>query len=108
VVAAGHRVVGVDQSAGMLDQARARGLAASLERMSLLDISHRHTFDAVLTIDAVENVPPEDWPLVLSNLHRAVRPGGYLYMSVEEANESAIERPSTPCRARAYRQCVVR
>ena len=67
VVANGHRVVGVDQSAGMLDQARARGLAASLEPMSLQDISYRHTFEAVLTIDAVENVPPEDRPLVLSN-----------------------------------------
>jgi len=91
VVAAGHRVVGVDQSGGMLDQARARGLAASLERMSLQDISYRHQFEAVLTIDAVENVPPEDWPLVLSNLQRAVRPGGYLYMTVEEAEESAVD-----------------
>ncbi|MGI9145999.1 MAG: class I SAM-dependent methyltransferase [Chloroflexota bacterium] len=75
----------------MLDPARARGLAASLERMSLQDISYRHEFDAVLTIDAVQNVPREDWPLVLSNLHRAIRPGGYLYMSVEGADESAVD-----------------
>ena len=59
--------------------------------MSLQDIAYRHEFEAVLTIDAMENVPPEDWPLVLSNLRRAVRPGGYLCMSVEEADDTAID-----------------
>ena len=43
-----------------------------------------------LTVDAMENVPPEDWPLVLRNLHRAVRPGGHLYLSVEEQPDSHI------------------
>ena len=28
-----------------------------------------------MTIDGLENVPPEDWPLVLANLRRALRPG---------------------------------
>lgn len=31
---------------------------------------------AVLTIDVMENVPPEDWPRVTANLRRAARPGG--------------------------------
>ena len=91
IAAAGHRVAGVDQSAGMLDQARARGIAVSLERMSLRDLSYQHQFDAVLTIDAMENVPPEEWPLVVSNLHRAVRPGGFLYLTVEEVDDSVID-----------------
>jgi hypothetical protein len=30
----------------------------------------------------MENVPPEQWPLVLANLHRAVRPGGVMYLTV--------------------------
>jgi SAM-dependent methyltransferase len=92
VAAAGHRVAGVDGSAGMLAQARARGIAFSLEQMFLQDLPYLHEFDAVMTIDAMENVPPEDWPLVLANLHRAVRPGGSLYMTVEEADESEVER----------------
>ena len=91
VVDAGHRVAGVDQSAGMLEQARVRGLAGSLERLSLQDLSYRHQFNAVLTIDAMENVPPEEWPLVLANLHRALRPGGFLYLTVEEADAAELD-----------------
>src|SRR5919206_4506661 len=81
IAAAGHRVAGIDHSSGMLDQARARRIAVSLECVSLQDLSYRHQFDAVLTIDAMENVPPEEWPLVVSSLHRAVRPGGFLYLT---------------------------
>ena len=46
----------------------------------------------MLTIDALENIPPEEWPLVLSNLHRAVRRGGWLYLTVEEVDESRIDQ----------------
>ncbi len=48
-------------------------------------------FDAAVTIDALENVPPEDWPAVLANLRRAVRPGGVLYMTVEEVDQKHID-----------------
>ena len=40
-----------------------------------------------MTIDAMENIPPEEWPLVLANLHRAVRPGGHLYLTVETMDD---------------------
>jgi SAM-dependent methyltransferase len=91
VAAAGHRVAGVDQSAGMLARARARGIAFSLEQMALQDMSYEHGFDAVITVDAMENIPPEDWPLVLANLHRAVRPGGLMYLTVEEVGQSYVD-----------------
>jgi len=39
----------------------------------------------------MEHIPPEDWPLVLANLHRAARPGGLLYLTVEEVAEPMIE-----------------
>jgi cyclopropane fatty-acyl-phospholipid synthase-like methyltransferase len=90
VAAAGHHVSGIDQSSGMLEQARARGIAVSLERTSLQDMSAVACFDAVLTIDAMENVAPEDWPGVLSKLHRALRPGGPLYMTVEEVPDEDV------------------
>ena len=90
VAAAGRRVVGADQSAGMLAQARARGIAVSLEQTGLQELSYAGEFDAVMTIDAMENVSPEDWPLVLANLHRAVRPGGLAYLTVEEIAESKV------------------
>jgi ubiquinone/menaquinone biosynthesis C-methylase UbiE len=100
VAAAGHRVAGVDQSAGMLAQARARGIAVSLEHRALQDLSYVRDFDAVLTIDAMENVPPEDWPLVLANLHRAVRPEGALYLTVEEVDQSRIDQAFASLSAR--------
>jgi len=91
VAAAGHRVVGADQSAGMLARARARGIAIALDQVRLQELPYANEFDAVLTIDAMENIPPEDWPLVLANLHRAARPGGLLYLTVEEVAEPVIE-----------------
>ena len=91
VVAAGHRVVGADQSTGMLAQARARNTAAALHQARLQELSYSSEFDAVLTIDAMENIPPEDWPSTLANLHRALRPGGSLYLTVEEVPQAVIE-----------------
>jgi len=90
IAGAGMRVVGVDQSAGMLAEARARNLASVLERTSLQELSYTAEFDAAVTIDAMENVPPEDWPTVLANLRRAVRPGGVLYLTVEEVSDQRI------------------
>jgi len=92
VTAAGHRVVGIDQSSGMLAEARAKGIATSLEQVSLQELDARHAFDAVMTVDAMENVSPEDWPRVLENLARAARPGACLYLTVEErTDEAAID-----------------
>jgi SAM-dependent methyltransferase len=92
VAAAGHQVVGADQSAGMLAQARARGIAFQLEQVALQDLSYVREFDAVLTVDAMENIPPEDWPLVLANLHRAARPGAVMYLTVEEVEQAEIDQ----------------
>jgi SAM-dependent methyltransferase len=91
VAEAGLRVVGADQSAGMLDQARARGIALETLHVGLQELDFSGRFDAVMTIDAMENVAPEDWPVVLANLHRAVRPGGHIYLTVEEQDQADIE-----------------
>ena len=91
VAAAGHRVLGADQSAGMLAQARARGVAITLDQVRLQDLPYDGEFDAIMTIDAMEHIPPEDWPLVLANLHRAARHGGLVYLTVEEVAEPEIE-----------------
>jgi SAM-dependent methyltransferase len=91
VAAAGHRVLGADQSAGMLAQARARGIAIALDQVRLQDLPYDGEFDAILTIDAMEHIPPEDWPLVLASLHRAARPGALAYLTVEEEAEPVVE-----------------
>lgn len=92
VAATGRRVAGVDQSAGMLAQARARGIAYSLKQETLQELSYAGEFDAVMTVDAMENVPPEDWPTVLANLRRAVRPLSHIYMTVEEVSQANIDQ----------------
>ena len=91
VATAGRRIVGADQSAGMAAQARAKGIAESVEVVGLQELAYEAEFDGVMTIDAMENVPPEDWPLVVANLRRALRPGGHLYLTVEELNQAEID-----------------
>ena len=91
VAAAGRRVVGIDQSAGMLAQARARDIAVALHQVGLQELQFDREFDAAMTVDAMENVFPEDWPAVLANLRRAVRPGGHIYLTVEEVPETVLD-----------------
>jgi cyclopropane fatty-acyl-phospholipid synthase-like methyltransferase len=80
----GRSVVGIDQSANMLAQAERRHIAVELHHIGLQEMSFVNEFDAVMTIDAMENIAPEDWPGVVTNLRRALRPGGHLYLTVEE------------------------
>jgi ubiquinone/menaquinone biosynthesis C-methylase UbiE len=91
VTAAGRKPVGADQSAGMLDVARAKFPAVELVRSSLQELDLERTFDGVMCVDAMENVPPEDWPGVLANLHRALKPDGLLYLTVEEHEQADID-----------------
>ena len=91
VAASGRRVVGADQSAGMLTQARARGIAERLEHVGLQELAFDGEFDGVMTVDAMEHIPPEVWPAVVANLRRALRPGGHLYMTLEETDDAEIE-----------------
>lgn len=84
VLDAGRRAVGVDQSSGMLARAKAKHPAARLAKVGLQEIAFDREFDGAICVDAMEHIPPEDWPVVLANLSRALRPGGHLYLTVEE------------------------
>jgi ubiquinone/menaquinone biosynthesis C-methylase UbiE len=79
----GRRVVGCDQSAGMLAQAAAKFPDVETNKVGLQELAYNGEFDAAMCVDAMENVFPEDWPAVLANLRRALRPGGCLYFTVE-------------------------
>jgi SAM-dependent methyltransferase len=92
VLGAGRWVVGTDQSAGMLARARAKHPEVPTEKVGLQELAFDGEFDAVMCVDAMENVFPEDWPLVLANLRRALRPGGHLYLTVELIDERELER----------------
>ena len=92
VLAAGRQVVGADQSTGMLARARTKHPDVRLEHVGLQELASDGEFDAAMCIDAMENVPPEEWPLVLANLRRAIRPGGHLYLTSEQIDPAQIER----------------
>ena len=100
VLDAGRRVVGPDQSTRMLARARARYPAVPLERVGLQELAFDGEFDAVMCIDAMENIPPEDWPRVLGNLRRAVAPGGHLYLTVEQVDDEELDAEFADATAR--------
>ena len=84
----------------MLDQAQAKFPAAELIKSSLQELDLAPDFGGVMCIDAMENVPPEDWPIVLANLHRALKPDGLLYLTVEEHDQADIDRAHADASAR--------
>jgi len=92
LLAAGMHVTGVDRSRAMLERAREKFPDVALRDGELQDLDTRAAYDAVLCIDAMEYVPPEDWIAVARNLRRAARPGAPLYLTVELAEAADVER----------------
>ena len=91
----GHSLVGIDQSHGMLARAKAKFPTVQFEKMGLQEMAFQEVFDGAICMDAMENVPPEDWSLVLNNFHRALKLHGYFYFTaetLENANEKEIQQ----------------
>jgi SAM-dependent methyltransferase len=99
ILASGRTVFGIDQSQEMLGRAYAKFPDVPMEQVGLQEMCYREAFDGASCMDAMEFVFPEDWLLVLGNFHRAVKPTGYLYFTVEIAPEKDTER-SPPIRGR--------
>ncbi len=90
-----HSVIAIDQSQGMLASAKAKFPGVQFEKIGLQEMAYHEVFDGAICMDAMENVCPEEWPLVLSNFHRALRPRGCLYFTaetVENADENEIRQ----------------
>lgn len=83
VLESGRQLTGCDQSAGMLAQAAVKHPDVPTHKIGLQELGYLAEFDGVLCVDAMENVFPEEWPIVLTNLRRALRPAGHLYLTVE-------------------------
>lgn len=88
---AGHSVVGIDQSAGMLARAKERFPAVRYEKLRLQEMDFREEFDGVICMDAMEHVPPEDWPGILDNFRAALKPNGVLYFTVVLAEADGLQ-----------------
>jgi SAM-dependent methyltransferase len=92
VIDAGHAYLGVDQSSGMLSVAKAKWPEARFEKVGLQELSFEAAFDGIMCMDAMEHVPPEDWPNVVAGFRRALRPGGHLLLTIEEAEQEEIDQ----------------
>jgi SAM-dependent methyltransferase len=97
VLAAGRSLLGVDHAGAYLANAGAKFPDVRTEKHDLQDLPFEDEFDGVMCVDAMEFVPPEEWPEILERFSRALHPGGWLYLTVElhpedevhEANEAA-------------------
>jgi len=90
-----HSIIGIDQSQGMLTEAKAKFPNVQFEKVSLQQMSYQEDFDGVICVDAMENVCPEDWPIVLANFNLALKKNGYLYLTtetIEKADEKEIQK----------------
>jgi SAM-dependent methyltransferase len=89
LLADGLRVTGVDQSAGMLAQARRKHAEVSTQVLALHDLTEaadlQGRFDGLLCVDALECAPPEDWPGATAGLAGVLVPRAPAYITVLQA-----------------------
>lgn len=104
---AGHRVVGIDQSAGMLARARGHFPEVRYEQIGLQEMDFHEAFDGAICIDAMEHVCPEDWPEILRRLREALKPSGVLYFTAEPVEGNDVDVAAAYERAKAMGLPVV-
>lgn len=99
LLAVGLRITGVDQSAGMLAQARHKHPQIPSQVLALQDLARaadlQGRFDGLLCVDALENIAPEDWPAAAAGLAATLRPQAPAYVTVEVA-DGPLPPPADP------------
>ena len=86
------KIFGIDNSKGMLAQAQKKFPDVPVEKGKLHEISYKETFDAVICMDAMENIVPEHWLMVLNNFYNATKNNGYIYFTVEVIAEEELQK----------------
>lgn len=107
LVAMGHLVTGVDISNSMLEVCRQR--SASICPTGMLNVAHAdatdlpyddYTFDLGIIAQLLYLIP--DWPMVLDELARVVKPGGY----VVHLTEPTMENPALQLWSFTWRRLI--
>jgi SAM-dependent methyltransferase len=83
ILSHGRRVLGIDQSAGMLAAAARKFPEVPSRVAALQDLDEHDRYDAVMCVDALEMVGPEEWPIVARRLRDAAKPGAPIWLTVE-------------------------
>jgi SAM-dependent methyltransferase len=92
VLDSGRSLLGVDHSPGHLDKAREKFPDVPTEVRELQDLAFQEEFDGVMCVDALEMIPPEDYPGILERFRGALRPGGRLYVTIERVPDDVVRR----------------
>ena len=98
VLASGRRLLGVDHAGAYLAVAATKFPQVPTDKYDLQDLPYQGEFDGVLCVDAMEFVPPEEWPSVLERFHQALRPGGWLYLTVELVPDDRVRAANQAAR----------
>ncbi|MFN8381505.1 MAG: class I SAM-dependent methyltransferase [Anaerolineales bacterium] len=84
---AGHKVVGIDQSAKMLASAKEHFPKVEYIKMALHEMNFQEIFEGVICMDAMEHICPEDYPGILLRFQRALKPRGVLYFTADREED---------------------
>jgi 2-polyprenyl-3-methyl-5-hydroxy-6-metoxy-1,4-benzoquinol methylase len=91
LIEAGHTVVGIDQSEGMLARAREHFPDVQYTKMGLQEMDFKETFDGIICMDAMEHIAPEDWPGIMQRFFDALKSDGVLYFTVDMADDDDLQ-----------------
>lgn len=106
---AGLEVVGIDISPAMVAAATVAVPEASIRCCDIVDLIETG-FDAAVAFFSLLMLPRSEIPLALSILHDAVEPGGYVLLSMVEADldDTPIEFLTTDIRVSGYPRAELR
>ena len=99
VLESGRSVLGVDHTGVFLEKAREKFPDIPTEKRDLQELPFHDGFDGVMCVDAMEFVPPEEWPQVLERFRSALHDGGWLYLTVELVPQDEIHLANAEARA---------
>lgn len=86
-------VIGIDSSAQQIEVAKSHGLPAEhVEDSHLWLVDRESTFDAIFLYDVLEHIPVRSQIDFVSDIFRALKPGGVLYLRTPNANSSFAGR----------------
>ncbi len=84
---AGFSVVGVDQADALLALAREHFPGVDYRKGFLQDLDFHAEFDGVICMDAMEHIPPDDYPGILQDFGEALKLHGLLYYTADRQED---------------------